>query len=475
MVYKSLVKDTVVYGGSDLVTKIINFLFFPIVATYISSSEFGHLEIIGTVITLFSLIVNMGLNNSVQRFYWEKETTDLMKKKLVSSGLIIQFSLGILFSSFTFFLIKDGIEYFGVPQLTMWASISAASLVCLSQVNQYILDVIRLQFAPYRYLALTFLTRVIGTFFSLYFIIKLSMGVSGYLISQALILFVVFPFSIYLVKKDFHFSIDKEKAKEILKFGYPFVLSGMAYYLFGSMDRWMLARMSSLEEVGIYSVGFRFSSIVLFISSAFGQAWSPYAIKIKSDHPESYKEFYSHVLSLLFFIVLVAGGGMTLFSGELIGLIMPSDYQDSSSAMIFLTFGVVLQATTQVTALGISLEKKTYLFSRIIWLTAGINFILNYCLIPYFGAMGASLATAISYLVLTLGYLYYTQKLHPIPLKWKVIGLEFGLGLLVLATSLGLNSRELRADFILIKLAIIVLCLIIILPLLPIKELKNFR
>ena len=123
---------------------------------------------------------------------------------------------------------------------------------------------------------------------------------------------------------------DLSRMKELVQFGYPFIFAGMAYWLFGTMDRWMLASMTTIEEVGIYSVAFRFASAVLFVSAAFGQAWSPFAMKIRTDHPEQYQTIYGQILLLLLFVMLVIGGGLALFSGEAIGLIMPIEYQASA-------------------------------------------------------------------------------------------------------------------------------------------------
>ena len=57
--------------------------------------------------------------------------------------------------------------------------------------------------------------------------------------------------------------------------------------------------------------------------------------------------------------MLVVGGGVALFSGEVIGIIMPEEYHDSAIPLSILCFGIILQSTTQVTLIGISLEKKT--------------------------------------------------------------------------------------------------------------------
>lgn len=75
----------------------------------------------------------------------------------------------------------------------------------------------------------------------------------------------------------------------------------------------MLASMSSVEETGTYPNSFRFASVVLFVSTAFGHAWSPLAMKIRKDHPVSYSTIYGYVLLLLVFLMTVVGGLVGLF------------------------------------------------------------------------------------------------------------------------------------------------------------------
>ena len=77
------------------------------------------------------------------------------------------------------------------------------------------------------------------------------------------------------------------------------------------------------------------------------------------------------------------GFGICLFGQEFIMILFPKEYELAIYPLIFIIFGVVLQSTTQVTASGISLSKKTYLFSNISWVMAGLNILLNYFLIEH--------------------------------------------------------------------------------------------
>jgi O-antigen/teichoic acid export membrane protein len=292
-------------------------------------------------------------------------------------------------------------------------------------------------------------------------VVYLGWGLDGLLSVQALAAALALPIAILMVKKDITSRISMKWMRELTSFGYPFIFVGMAYWLFGSIDRWMLAAMSSVEEVGIYSVAYRFASIVLFVSMAFGQAWSPMAIKIRTDHPEFYRSIYSKVLLILLFSMLIVGGGVALFSGEIIGLIMPKEYFSSSIPLAILCFGIVLQATQQVTAIGISLEKKTFLFARLAWFTAIINATLNWFLIPYFGATGAAWATTISYCILTSSYFYYTQRLHPLPIDWLKLLIIMLLGGVIALVALFMNRSTISLNMLMLKSGIALACILL--------------
>jgi len=445
MVFRRLAKDSAIYGGADFLTKLLSFFAFPIIAAELSPKAFGALELILTVTTLFGLVLNCGLNNAVQRFYWDKNTTTTQQPLVVTSGLVAQLIFGFLAVFFGLLLVPVVMPWMSAEKwpLTWVALVAALMVMALSQWSQYILDVIRLHFAPWRFFTVALVSRVVTMAFGLIGVVILGLGVDGLLAAQAIVLLLMTPFSLWLIRKDINFSkVDLNWFKELVRFGYPFIFAGLAYWLFGSMDRWMLASMTSVEEVGIYSVASRFASVVVFVSIAFGQAWSPVAMKIRTDHPERYRIIYGQVLLLLLFTMLAVGGGIALFAGELIGLIMPADYHASALPLAILCFGIILQSTQQVTAIGISLEKKTYLFARLVWLAAVVNFVANWVLISSFGAAGAAWATLIAYIVLTGSYLYYTQLLHPIVLEWSRLSALVFLGIsaaLVSVTTISLH------------------------------------
>ncbi len=475
MVLKKIAKDSAIYGFSDFISKVLAFFIFPVIAAVFSPETYGVLELILTATGFLGLAMQCGLNNAVQRFYWDKEIESSTRPAIVTTGFVTQFSFGLLalvLGMLALPFVLPMTNEAGWP-ITWIALVGALVVMVFTQWTQYVLDVLRLHFARFRFVALALSSRLSVLLASLVSVVWLGYGLDGLLATQALVLTLFLPVGLLMIRKDFNLkSLSLDWSRKLVGFGYPFIFAGLAYWLFGSMDRWMLASMSSVEEVGIYSVSFRFSSIVFFVSVAFGQAWSPLAIKIRTDHPESYRKIYGQVLLLLLFVMLIVGGGVALFSGETIGLVMPKEYHASAIPLSVLCFGIILQATQQVTAIGISIEKKTFLLARLAWLTAFVNLAGNYLLVPRYGATGAACATLISYAVLTFSYLFFTQRLHPLQMEWRRLMALLLMGCAVAAVSIYHMSIEINSVILLIKISLAFTCILIGWRLLPLKRIE---
>lgn len=460
-IIKTLTKDTIIYGGADLISKLIAFFSFPIFAAALNPSSYGALELILTATSLLGLFLNFGLNNAVQRFYWDHGVDAIERCAIVTTGLFLLCCLGLLILAVGMSVAPWLIAYAADRHwpISGVAVVAALLLMVFSQVTAYSLDILRLHFLPWRFIALSFTSRVAGVILSLIAVVAWEMGVDGLLAAQAIGMMLIAPLSILVIAKDLSLMrVSLKWLKELSNFGYPFIFTGLAFWLFGALDRWMLASMASIEEVGIYSVAFRFASVLTFVVSAFAQAWSPHAIKIKTDNPKSYRKIYGHVLVVLLALTTVLGGSLALFSGELIGLMMPAIYRESALSLIILTLGIILQSTQQITAIGISIERKTSLFTKLVAVALIFNALLNFLLIPRFGATGAASATLAAYLLLSAMYFFATQKIHPLEIEWRKLALLVMSASGVTVVAINLLTFDFSWHLVLVKLLAVAVC-----------------
>jgi len=451
--FKQLLKDSALYGFADFLFKILSFFTFPIFAHLLSVNDYGIMSFASVITGFIGMFLSLGLSNAVQRFYFDNDFAEDSRPHLVSTGYIVMAVWAILITGLcilvAYFFRAYTLHKYQLP-------FSYLALALLTNVPTMLLgysnDTIRLHFKPVNFFIMALCRNLAGVVLAIILMKYYHMGLWGYFIANLIGALIFVPLGIYLTKKDCKLIFDKKLAKTIVRYGYPFIFTGLAYWLFGSMDRWMLGEFSNMEQAGLYSIAFKIGSVVLFVNSAFGQAWSPVAIKLSVENPDTYKLMFSKLLTYWFALLLLIGSVTILFSMEFFRITTPVAYWKAVNISIWVTSGLVVSGTTQLTAIGISISKKTKYFSYVAWITAVINFLINFLLIPKFGAIGSAIATTITYIILSGGYLLISQKVHYMPLEKLKLTLIFTMLLIVIGASLYINSFDWSINMVLIKI-----------------------
>lgn len=457
---KTLLKDTFAYGFSDIVIKLIAFFTFPIMASLLLVSEYGSLSLITSVTAIIGLFMNMGIDNSVQRFYFENKDNKLLQDTLVSTSFYTLLISSVIFSIlFLLILLLFNDTITNALNASTFVVVIAALHNFPMLIIGFSKNMIRLYFEPIKFIILTIIFSLGGIFLGIYFVTK-GQGLFGYFAAQILVGILLIPIAIFFFRKNLVIRFDFFVFKEIIRYGYPFVLAGVGYLLFTSVDKWCLRYFIGVESVGLYSVGMKFSTLVYFFQSAFAQAWSPLALKHVSDNPQNYKMSFSTVLNVFFSFMVVLGATTFFFAPDFVRLFLPISYIGSIPVIMFLISAVVIYSTTQVTLIGISLAKKTYLMNHAVWISVIVNSLLNILLIPIFKEEGAALASFITYLALSLLYLYYGQKVHYIPFNYKKLLKIFLLLIVLMIISSVFQKTEWFLWHVILKIFIIIMSIL---------------
>ena len=425
-------RDVVIYGGADLLFKLVQFAFIPIYSHRLSVAQFGILALLQVSATLIGVLVNLGVNHSIHRFYFDKDVAEARRPLLITTGLVQLLASMLLALPLLGFALYGAREAIADDYGIGWILVVVALVTILpDQIAQYTLDTSRLQFAAYRFCAIALVKNVAGLLIGLWLLLVHDMGLLGLLVGNLVAALAAVPLGLWLVRRDITLGVDLAYVRRLLGFGWPFVFAAAGYWAFSSIDRWLLAELRGAVEVGLFSVAFKFASVIFFVVAAFHQAWIPTAMRMANENPD-YRRIIAMVFSGWFFAIALMALGIALFAEEILMLLTPQSYWPAAPALAVGAAGLALLGTTQVTMLGISFEKRTNLIATGAWLTAAVNVGLNLLWIPAFGATGSAAATLGSFAFLTSFYLYWTQRLHPLPLeRFKLL---YSLALVALAT-----------------------------------------
>jgi O-antigen/teichoic acid export membrane protein len=456
MLHKIL-KNSLTYGLGDLGAKMLTFFAFPIYANFFSVEEIGNISLISSLVSFLALFVSLGISSSVQRFYWE--SSEEARATVVYTGLIsLLCSIGLLVGPLGLavaYADPKALEYLGGNKP---AILIAAASSSLTLILQFLWDLGRMRFRVLSFASMSFLRTLSAIGLTLALVRQFPGRIEVFFIAELASILLTLPLAFFAVRKDIKASFDFTVTRKLVRFGFPFVLAGAAYWIFTYIDRWMLLKYSTVTEVGLYSVASRYSMGLLILTSAFGQAWSPLILKLYSEDP-NYHLPIQRAARLWLIGLSLAGLIVSSFSYELLRYTTPVEYWSAAPSFLCLTVAMVLSGTTQVTALGISLAKQSRFIAVGSWLTACVNILLNLMLIPMLGSAGASIATAISYFFLTTFYYYKSCEFSKIRIPTDGI-VVFGLLIVAALLCLLVTGKEEFANSRMIVIKLLVLSLI---------------
>lgn len=416
----AILKDTTVYAIGDVFTKGIGFLAIIFYTNFITQFEMGIYGYIMVIVSFATTFLILGVDNAYARYFFEYK--EQKQKQILTTTLFVFLILWMIcilviplvFSEQIAYLVLDTDQYGS----TFFFALLSLPLKLLSSMSN---QVLRNQFKTKQFIVYNFFTALVSVGSAILLLQFSPFGVTSIFIGIIIGDVFVLPFRIYAIKELFTKEVDFSILKNILAYGIPFLPASVAYWIFSSADRVMLESMSSMESVGIFTVAVSLSIVMSLVSGAIGQAWSPHAVKAYEEDKAKAKVIYIRFLKVLIGVALFLIFCASMLGQEIIGLIFPASYITVFYPMMLLLIGIGFQMTAQVTATGISLAKKTIYFVYITLFVAVVNIALNYVLIPIYAEVGASFATMVSYLLLTLIYSMVSQRLFKLDYDYRYI------------------------------------------------------
>ena len=189
--------------------------------------------------------------------------------------------------------------------------------------------------------------------------------------------------------------------REMLAFSAPLVISTVLSRLLVRTDTLMLGYFRSSTEVGIYSAAYPLANGLLVVLSAFGFLYLPIASRLDADGKRSeVASVYRLTTKWVYVVTFPAFLAFVAFSGDVIRIVWGERYASGGIALAILSVGFFTAAAAgrnreTLSALGYT---KFIMIANAV--AFGVNLALNLVLIPAYGFVGASVASAISFVTL---------------------------------------------------------------------------
>ncbi len=399
---KKLASNTLIFTVGKFASKILVFLMMRLYTSCLTDAEYGQADLIVQIANLLIPLACVGIGEGIFR-YAAGRSGD--KQAFFTNGLAV-----LLLGTAGFLALSPLLGLIQRFNSVVWLIILYVVMSNLhAVVSQYLCAIGRTKlFAGQGILNTAF---VIGL--NILFLPVLDMGITGFVLSTVVAdglttLFLVFYAKVW---RDFKpKTISRKVIFPMLRFCLPLIPTTVFWWITGVSDRYLVAEICSDAENGLYAAAYKVPTLLIYVVSIFDSAWK-LSVSEEDDDPEESRRFFSRIWRLYTTMAFVGGAGLILFC-RLFGYVLYADaFRDAWVYIPVLTVATVFTALDTFLGSAYYQSKRTVGSMLTAMCGAGVNIVLNLTMIPYWGGMGASIATFISYFLVFLIRLGTVHKL----------------------------------------------------------------
>lgn len=410
---KKLLKHGSVYGLGNILNKAVGFLLIPFYTHYLTTSDYGTLELLDLSVALIGLLLNMWMNASLVRHYYDYDD-DQNRNEVIGTALISASAVALLVSAAGMFWARSiSVLILKSPAYYKFVWVISCNLF-LTCVNSVSFSYLRARQKSSFIVTMNSVSLIGALSLNIYFLAVLKTGVIGILYSGLIANALVTAALTVLTIRDTGLHFEFEKLKALASFGLPLVLTSFSAFELNFADRFFLQHYSDVSTVGIYALGYKFGFMLSFlIIQPFMMIWGARMYEI-ARRPDSGFVF-SRVAGYFTLLITTVALAMSLVIKEVISVVSPAQFHSAYRVVPIVALSYVFYGMSYYFQTGVYVSKKTVYLGLMGAICASANIALNFLLIPRYAAMGAASATALSFLLMAILAYVFSQRVYRIP------------------------------------------------------------
>ncbi len=422
---RRLVSGTLQLTLSSVMVRLMSVVTMPILTSLLSPEAYGEAALVGTIISLMSVLALAGIDMSYARAYRSTTPPNGLAVELFAWRFALAGGLlaGISGSAGWYFWIADSFA------LNQWLAVFLGVGIVLSVASTMAQVRARLS-GSYRRLSVAI---VMGGALS----VLVSIGVAASwrqdampLILAALagyagpLLALGMPRIDGLVARS---GLDGGQIRSLVRIGLAGVITAPMYWILSSSDRWFIGHYQGADAVGIYSIGCNIALIGVMVNSAVLSVWLPEAAREYEQDSERARGDLGRLLSRLVAGLALVWLAVTAAGGDVIRWLADERFHAAADYVPWIAAGVFFYGVAHLANVGLLLAKRLK-WSAVWWLVGGVLCMAsNAILVPRLGGSGAALTQALSFGFIAAGILGVSQRIYSMVIEWRRLVVVAGL------------------------------------------------
>jgi O-antigen/teichoic acid export membrane protein len=424
---KSLFRESLTYAVGVVGAALIGFVAIPVYTRALGPEEYGQLALAMALTAMVMPLASMGLDVALVR-YWFTPKTEASRRSMLASLLVFAglWSLILTILGCLGVFLLSGV--FGITRDMQLLYCLGMASILPAQIFAHLLQVLRNQFRPVAFVAISILAALFGTAFGLFLVVAVDTGAVGPLAGTIVTGLLGCLLALPLVRSQVRGVIRWSSISPLLRLGLPLVPASLAFWIFSGFDRLVVG--SQTTDIAGYAVAAQLVLPMSLLVTAIGQAWLPRITSEYEERPNAAANAIcrgvEYFLAAFASIAVVIG----LLAPVLIGVVAGSDYEDGAKVLPLLATANAFLGASLATSTGALLAKKTARTPLITVAIAVVDIVLLLTLVPRIGILGAGIALLVSYVGMLWLSFAYSQSVLRMPYRTGRLAVLSGVAML---------------------------------------------
>ena len=360
------------------------------VARYLGPEQYGLLNYAMSFVGLFTAIATLGLDGIVVRELVKDETrsdeligTSFWLKLMGAFAVLVILAIAVNFTSndtyantLVFIIASATIfQSFNVIDFYFQSKVLSRYVVFANVISLFITSIVKIALILFEAPLIAFAWTVLFDSF------VLAMG------------FIYFYIKTNSTFKIQNLTFKRDTAVNLLRDSWPLILSGIVLMIQARIDQVMIHEMLGSKETGYYSAAMRLIEALAFLPGLINSSLFPALTNAKITSKELYENRFLNYYRLSFLLFLLSAVPIFLFAEKIVVILPGEEYQPAGLLLSLLAIRLFFANTGTARGAFINIE-NLFKFSLITMIIGAIiNVVLNYLMIPIYGAIGAIIAS----------------------------------------------------------------------------------
>lgn len=408
-------KNAVIYAIGNVGLRAASFLLIPLYTHTLSMSEYGLLVTLLMTIQIMIVFVGLGSRSAFIRFASEYDSENLMGE-LLGSSILINIAGGAIVTCISLvFLLPFFRNVLHTEQVIEY--IGLACFVAMAQsLSIQILSYYRARNEGMKFMIASGTAALLLIVTNFMFLKIFDQGVKGALIAQIISYGGLWLIVSLIVISKTGIGMSVRLMRKVIRFGFPLVFAMSGDCITDLSAYYFLSYFSSLEQVAIYSLGYRIAQIsIIVLILPFHLAYEPFVYA--NINMQGISATIAKLLTYLMLCFAFVAFCITFFSRDLLPLIAPPEYSPAYLVIFLMLPALAFRGVYYVGESLLHVKMKTHITGTTVTVLTVLSVILNYLLIPKYGMYGAIFVFNFTFISIAVLLMIMGIKSFPIPLE----------------------------------------------------------